>query len=312
MLRTVCGDISETIVTGNILTHEHVMCASFDMLHMWGDKWLNLAEFEAFAVEVYKSIGEKYGVSLIVDATPCDLGRDAALIKRVSQHSGVHLMASTGFYFYPSQLTSTRSPRQLAEICIDECKNGIGETGIRPGILKCAIDREGMTADCRKRLAAMGIVQRETGLPLYAHCHHVQNTGHELLDVLLENGAAPGQIAVGHATSRMEVPYLVSLLERGCYIALDQPHCHDGQRCVDTVAELCRLGYGARLLLSMDTPIYSDFENGAQVLKPLESYVARYGMLFETLLQGFREAGCSEEECRAVVRENALRYLQLR
>ncbi len=309
MIRTVCGDIDEKTIVGNILTHEHVMCASFDMLHMWGEKWLDLENFERIAVEVYRSLAERYGVGLIVDGTPCDLGRDIELIRRVSEKSGVPFVASTGFYHYPSQLTSGRSAEELAGICIEECQNGVGSTGIKPGILKCAIDYAGMTADCRKRIAAMGITQRETGLPLYAHCHHVDNTGHELLDVLLENGADPAKIAIGHATSRMEVPYLAGLLDRGCYIDLDQSQYHDRQLCVDTVAALNRLGYGKKMLFSLDICLYSDFTSGNDVLIGARTYKENYGYLLDTLPCAFREAGCSETDCRCFMQSNAVTFL---
>ncbi len=309
MIRTVCGDIAKKEITGNILTHEHVMCTSFDMLHMWGKKWLDLESFAETAAAVYRFLAERYGVSLIVDGTPCDLGRDMELIRRVSEKSGVHIVASTGFYHYPSQLTSSRSAEELADICMEEYKNGVGAAGIKPGILKCAVDYAGVTADCRKRITAMGIMQRETGLPLYAHCHHIENTGHALLDILLENGADPAKIAIGHATSRLEVPYLAGLLDRGCCIDLDQPHCHDMQACVDTVAALTRLGYGKRLLFSLDTPLYSDFESKAHVLRGARIHAERYGLLFDTLLCAFQEAGCTQMDCQRFMQSNAMAYL---
>lgn len=98
----------------------------------------------------------------MVDGTPIDLGRDATLLKEVSELSGVKIVASTGFYYLQSIEAFNNSLQELAEWLIKECKNGINGTDIKPGILKCATGNMGKTEDNLKKLSAMGIIQKET------------------------------------------------------------------------------------------------------------------------------------------------------
>ncbi len=311
MIRTVLGDIPS--VTGNVLTHEHILCASGEMLYTQGQKWLDISAVEEFAVAIYTNVRQKYGVSLIVDGTPCDLGRNIGLIRRVSERTGIHFVASTGLYHFPSALSCMRTADDLAAIFTDEAANGIGDSSIRPGILKCAVDREGFTADCAKRVRALAITRRETGLPLYAHCHFVENTAHTLLDILESEKADLSGVVLGHATSRLEVDYLTGLLARGCYLGFDQCFAGGESRCAVVVAQLCKRGFADRLLFSLDRPLYNDFETpdrtGLQV--PAETHIARYGFLFSHMLPAFRNAGCTDDMCYDFVQKNPAAFLHI-
>ncbi len=311
MIRTLLGDIERNEVTGNILAHEHIMVASGEMLFTQGRDWLDLDWLEERAVEVYSEVKRRFGVSLVIDGTPCDLGRDLSLIKRVSARSGVHFVASSGLYYYPSQLTCKRTAEELAEIFIGEAKKGVGAEKIRIGALKCAVDADGFTPDCKKRVRALAITQRETRLPLYAHCRFVGDSAHELLDIMESERVELSSVLLGHATNRLDADYLESLLNRGCYLGFDQCFSGGEGRCAEVVAELCRRGYEDRLVFSHDYAIYNDFESASRTGRETsaERSIERLGFLFTRMLTGFREAGCSDAQCRKFTVLNPLGFL---
>ena len=124
MINTVNGQIEKQLF-GTVLIHEHIRCASNDLLHIFGKKWLDENRLADFASEILIRMKEKYGLGLWVDGTPIDLGRDVALLKKVSEKSGVPIVASTGLYYFPSLYTQGHSESEIAAWFIDEFENGM-------------------------------------------------------------------------------------------------------------------------------------------------------------------------------------------
>ncbi len=309
MIRTVNGDILPERGC-NMLIHEHIMCVSNDMLAAFGKKWLDKDKHCSYSAEILRSLKEKYGVGVYVDGTSIDLGRDVRVLKRVSDEAGMPIVASTGFYYFPDQFTVRREAEELSEWLIMECEEGMEGTDIRPGILKCATE-EGVHKDNAKRIAALGITQAKTGLPLYAHCRHLDNTAHEVLDILMSKGADPKKIVIGHASSRLCSDYLEGVLRRGCYISIDQSWGTEKE--CECVSKLCRRGYASQIMFSCDRPIYSDFSCRGTTGEGFEMsvHIERYGYPFSSLLPALLVAGVSEEDCNTMYKENPPRFLSI-
>src|SRR5687767_5198898 len=92
-VRTLAGDI-EPAGLGVTYCHDHIFCTP----PMWrekGDEDLLLDDFDASLAEVaaFKAAGGQ----AIYDATAVDYGRDAAAVKRISDATGVHIIATAGF-----------------------------------------------------------------------------------------------------------------------------------------------------------------------------------------------------------------------
>ncbi len=310
MIRTVLGDIEKRAV-GNVLMHEHIQCVSNDMLYAFGDDWIREKDIEDYSVKILGVLREKGIANTFVDGTPSDLGRNVRLLKRISERTGMHIIASAGMYFYPSMVSCMRSAEDLAKWFIRECENGMEGTGIRPGILKCAADALGMTHDTEKRLTALAITQKETGLPLYAHCSHTADLAQKMCGLFENNGADPEKIILGHASRRLDADYLESILCRGYYICIDQSWGTEKEAA--TVYGLCQRGYEKRLLFSHDRPIYNDFESPDKlgISFPPETHVKRYSYLKNELLPALLDAGCSEAQCQLFLSDNASDVLDI-
>src|SRR5947207_5776098 len=137
-VQTVLGPI-DSAEMGFTLMHEHVLVG------MPG--WDLDATFRADrqqAIELAsESLAElrELGVQTFVDPCPMELGRDVEVMAEVSRRSGLNIICSTGLYHERAGIPfymRGRSAEQLTEIYLKEITEGIGDTGIKPGIIKCA------------------------------------------------------------------------------------------------------------------------------------------------------------------------------
>ena len=312
MIQTVTGAINKTDF-GAVLMHEHISCKSLSFDAAFGEKWLNKNYLKNLASNTLKLTKQKYNMGIFVDATPIDLGRDAILLKEVSEVSGVKIVASTEFYYLQSIETLNNTADEIAEWPINECKNGILGTDIKPGILKCATGNNGITEDNKKKLSAMGKVQKGTGLPLYVHCEHYEDIAFKQLEILLENGADPNKIIIGHASMRPDSKYLESVLEKGCHICMDQCHCYPKRlsAIAKALVELCEKGYTQKIFLSNDYCIHSDFPNykanGFHLNS--EQHTENLGYIFDKQYKEFISVGGEEKDWKTMLCENPINVL---
>lgn len=265
MVNTVLGPISPDAL-GVTLGHEHIFVGSGDFARAFGDRWYNRDALIDLAVRKLTEAKERFGLTTVFDGTPVDLGRDVGMLVEASRRSGVNIVASTGLYYEDRAFMSGKKPEVLARYFIDECTRGMENTyltdqPVLPGLLKCATDHPGLTPLNALNIETMGIVQRETGLPLYAHNNHRHQTAPAQLDLLERTGADLSHVIVGHVSDTQDVDYLASLLARGVYIGFDRIYANDPQ--ADTLCRLLDRGYGDRILLSRDGAAFLDFGDRA-------------------------------------------------
>ncbi len=314
MIQTVTGAINK-IESGAALMHEHISCASVSFVQAFGAAWLDKQQLKDISVEALKRAKEANNLSLLVDGTPIDLGRDALLLKEISQLSGVRIVASTGFYDLPSIEASASSAGEIASWFISECKNGIYGTDVKPGILKCATGSAGITGGNAKKLAAMAITQGETGLPMFVHSGHYGDIAFEQLEILLKNHANIEKIIMGHGDLRPDSDYLESILQKGCYICLDQSHSYARKvnEIADALVKLCQKGYTQKILLSNDHCIHSDFcsrkENGLHL--SAREHAEKLGLVFEKLYSAFLCAGGKQLDWDTMIYKNPTSVLNV-
>ena len=314
MIRTVTGNICTSDIK-NAFIHEHIQCVSNDMLHIFGNEWVDNNVLAEYAGKILREINEKWNVNLIVDGTPIDLGRDISLLKSVSEKSGTYIVASTGLYHYPSCVTGGNDETEIARWFLKECNEGAEKTGVFPGILKCAVSHEGITPDSLKRMTAIAYVAAETKLPVYVHCPHNGNIAKEQIDIFLKNGVKPHQIIIGHCAIKPESDYLKSVLDSGCYIAMDQCHCsgRTSEEIALCLYELCRDGCSSKVILANDMCIYSDFPhrkyNGMQLT--CEEQSEYFGFVFKNILPVFKSEGGTDEYITKMLRDNVLEVLDV-
>ena len=207
------------------LTHEHLLVDFIGADSISFDRW----DKEA-VISVMKPYLEEiadHDVQYFVDATPAYLGRDAELLKELSEQAGVKILSNTGFYgarqnkFIP-QFAFDLSSGELAEIWIGEFEDGIDNTSIKPGFIKIAVDvADPLDPMQQKLVEAAAIAHLETGLTIGSH------TGKALalwpqLKILKENGVSPEAFIWIHADNEKDYSNYIKAAEEGCWISFDK------------------------------------------------------------------------------------------
>ena len=269
MIQGVLGPI-DTAELGQTLMHEHITCADWSMRMNFGARFF---EFDQVAEIAAGQLGKAkaLGVRTVVDGTPVNLGRDIRLIREVARRTGLNFIASTGFYYQEEPWLYFRDEEEIYDLLMGDCADGISGTDSKPGILKAGVGRGGLTPLLQKVLHATGRVAKETGLPLF--CHHDPSTaaGGAILDLLASCGVPASRVILGHSGATDNLEYLTAMLERGCWLGMDRFGFCDRdlglEPRVDTIAALCRAGWGHRLLLSHDLAAYLAFWDSWETTK---------------------------------------------
>lgn len=315
MIQTVRG-LKEKRSLGNVLMHEHIGCISNDLLQTFGKEWIDKENLISFASDILKRLKDECDIGLFVDGTPIDLGRDAKMLLSVSEKSGVDIVASAGLYHFPAMYTINRSGKEIADWFIKEFEEGIEGTNIKPGILKVASQSFPITNDNKKRLIAMAIAQNETKLPIYVHSEHIDFLANEQISILCTYIKDTEKIIIGHAALNPDEKYLEEILDKGCYICMDQCHCvrHHTEKIGKALATLCKKGYSNKILLSNDMCIYSDFgcKESTGLELSVRQQVENFKYIFTTIYESFLENGGNKKDWNKMFKENSIEVLDIK
>ena len=201
------------------------------------------------------------GGKTIVDLTNFGIGRDPEMLKEVSRRTGLNVVMGCGWYVQSSHPASlaARSEENLAQEMLCEVIEGVGSSGIKPGVIGEIGTGNPMTAQEAKVLRAACRVQRETGLPLNIHVS--LQTGLEALDLALSQDVDPMRITVSHCDTFSNRDYQLAVAERGVWVSFDNFGANwffgsrvasdDGRR-VEDLVNLMEKGFLNQMLVSHD------------------------------------------------------------
>ncbi|GAA2011093.1 phosphotriesterase family protein [Microbacterium ulmi] len=248
---TVCGPVAADEL-GVTLIHEHLFA---DTLREYRSDGL-LSDLD---LAVRELVGFKAaGGGTVVDVTPATLGRAPELLKRASELAEVHIVMGCGHYRDPYIADTTldrESVATAARALVAEIRDGVGSTGIRPGIIgEVGSDRAWVSALEERALRAAGVAQVSTGLAITLHAARWQ-VGRDLVGILDDVGVAADRIVVGHLDTVPDTDYHRELAEHGCWLefdgfASDVPHETDRQ--LHGIRRLFDAGHADRVLVSHD------------------------------------------------------------
>ena len=254
-VQTVLGPVDAGDL-GRVLVHEHVRI-SYPGDHLDPSYGWDRRACVATAVERMHQL-QQHGVRTFVDPCPIELGRDPELMAEVAQASGMHVVCSTGFYtghdgvglpYYWRQ----RTAEEIAEFYLHEIEHGIGDTGIRPGVIKVATGAPPTDVE-RPFVRGAAMAARESGLGIVTHCEHAQG-GDVQQEILADEGVDLSRCVIGHQDQAADPAQVVAIAERGSIVGIDRVGytllAPDAQR-VELVAALLAAGHAERLALSQD------------------------------------------------------------
>jgi phosphotriesterase-related protein len=244
---------------GVTLMHEHVLVLSVGLCAAYPQTFPRDQIVET-CIEQLSAL-RRAGVKTLVDHSPYDLGRDPLLLAEVSAASGVQIICCTGVWVSPQRYFHLRDPAEAAELFIGDLTEGIPGTPTRAGIIKCALDKDGLTGPAERVLRACAIAHRRTGAPISTHTDASSRTGEAQQRIFADEGVDLSRVIIGHSGDTEDLDYLRGMLERGSYLGMDRFGAEDilpDARRVEVTARLCAEGYAGQLLLSHDANCWND------------------------------------------------------
>ncbi len=218
---TVQGPVDPSTL-GFILPHEHTQCTLWHIQDRW-DYW-ELTPDEPVILQELACFKEAGGTAL-ADLTLPGIGRNPAWLLRISELSRLPIVMGGGWYrtaYYPPEaLIERRSVDSLAEELVHDATVGVGETGIRIGILgEIGTDKPWVTPSEERVFRAVARCSRRTGLAISTHAV-LSDVGAAQLTILEDEGVDPGRVVIGHADSYPVLDHYLSLISRGASVEFD-------------------------------------------------------------------------------------------
>ena len=164
------------------------------------------------------------GGTSLVELTPPSLGRDPIRVREISERSGVHVVLGSGQYLEPvhEPWVADATEATMTERLMVEVRDGIGASGVRPGIFGEIGTSNPVTPEERRVLRAVAAASAASGLAISVHLHPWGLEGAAVLDELEAAGADPERVILGHVSTAFDRPDILrSLLDRGATLGFD-------------------------------------------------------------------------------------------
>ncbi len=277
---------------------------------------LRMNDYETQKKEILRF--KNAGGATIVDATMPGIGRDPALLKKISEATGINVVMGTGFYVSSTHPDAMKSmtEQEIADMMIQEIKVGAEGTGIKAGVIGEIGISEVFNEEERRVLRASAIAHKATGTSVLVHINPWTTNGLEAADILLKNGVPPKKIAISHIDVENNMDYIYALLDKGVYIEFDNfgkeyyvdrearregygLFVSDVQR-VECLKELIDNGYKSQILLSCDVCLKSC----------LRTYGGwGYDHVLVNVVPMMEDAGIANEDIYMMLTENPAEFL---
>ncbi len=306
---------------GQVLMHEHLFTTSTELRQNYPDypDYWDEDYRVADAVAKLKECASR-GIATIVDPTVLGLGRYIPRVQRINEQVDINIVVATGIYTYhdePLQFHFTGPgrvfdlPEPMVELFVRDIREGIADTGVKAGLLKCAIDEHGLTPGVERVLRAVGRAHMETGTPITVHTSAHLRTGLIAQKVLKDEGVDLSRVVIGHSGDTADLDYLREIADAGSIIGMDRFGIDvflPFEDRVNTVAALARDGYTDRMVLGHDSSCYSDFYPEQRRIALLPNWNLVH--ISDDVLPALRERGVTEDQITTMLVDNPRRYFK--
>ncbi len=256
------------------------------------------------------------GGTTIVDVTSIGLARDPLALVRISRATGLNVVMGAGHYIdrtHPDGFDGL-SVDEIAKTIVHDVDDGVGNTGVRAGIIG-EIGCSWPWTDAERRSVHAGVIaQRETGAPLLIHPGRNDRAPLEILNAIDEWGGDLGRTVMGHVERTIyDRGILKEVAATGAYMNFDlfghdssyypfAPESYmpgDHQR-IDQIEYLMSESKADRVLLAHD--ICSKHR--------LKTYGGHgWDHILTRVVPRMRHRGFTEEQIRMILVDNPTRML---
>lgn len=301
IIMTVTGPVNPADL-GAILPHEHVLVDFIGAAKITPKRY-NEAEVYKLVLPYLTSLRQT-GCRCMVECTPDFLGRNVRLLQKLSIASNIKIITNTGLYGagahkYLPAYVQRETAAQLAARWINEWKNGIGNTGIKPGFIKSGVDKGPLTPLQRKLVEAAGLTWKQSGLPIGIH------TGNgvaaiEETDILKSMGVPLQSYIWIHAQNETDPEIHERLAAAGAWISFDGLNKDVAEDYINRLSRLKAAGFLDRVLLSHDAGWYNVGQKGGGTFRD-------YNYLLGTFVHLLPKRGFTAMDIRKLTVENPAR-----
>ncbi len=315
-VQTVRGPVDSSEL-GRTYMHEHVFVLTPDVQQNYPEHWGDEEQRVADAVEKLRALATS-GVRTIVDPTVVGLGRYIPRIARIAEQvPDLNIVVATGVYTYDSVPSFFRHrgpalnaalgrevPDPMVDMFVRDITEGISGTGVRAAMLKCAIDRDGLTSGVERVMRAVAQAHHRTGVPITVHTHPGSQQGLRVKEVLCDQeGVDPSRFVLGHSGDTTDCDHLSKLADLGFVLGMDRFGINRDttfEARADTLVEMVRRGYAERMVLSQDASCYIDWVE-PDILAFLPQW--HYQHIKDDVLPYIRDQGVSDAQVETMLVE---------
>ena len=260
-VRTITGDVPPESL-GRTLIHEH-LCVD------WGDllgrpKWVDFDRDEMTDKMVAKlEEANAAGISAMTECTPIGTGRYLDLFHDVARRSPVKIVCSTGFFpeaWAPMHVyAQLMTIDQMAALFVREINEGMGETLLKAGLIKCGTSEGQVSPKEEEVLRAASRAHKETGCPIITHT--TNGLGLEQLDIFASEGVGADEVIISHVGCEPDaLAASERVLDRGANVSIDRigmKAFFDDDHWLAVVGNAINKGYIDQIMLSHDAAVFA-------------------------------------------------------
>jgi predicted metal-dependent phosphotriesterase family hydrolase len=276
---------------GFALTHEHIL------VDFIGADKIDPSRYhadEVFPIALPKLLSAKErGCKTLMECTPAYLGRDVKLLKRLSEASGLNVLTNTGYYgaagekYLPAHAYTETSDR-IAARWIDEWKNGIDNSGIKPGFIKSGVDKYPLSVVQQKMVEAAALTHLATGLTIGIHTGDGMAAMEELRIIQSKGIGAEAWIWI-HAQNEKNRDLHIRAAKAGGWVSFDGVNAESLTACLAFLKDMKNENLLEHVLLSHDAGWY-------HVGEPNGGNYHDYNTIPDKLIPSMKENGFTEKE----------------
>ncbi|MBI2935298.1 MAG: phosphotriesterase, partial [Chloroflexi bacterium] len=260
IVRTVLGDIKPEQM-GITYPHEHIVLGYTGAREDLGARFNRQEVLNQIYGDLVQAV-RAHGVKTIVDVTPPEVGRDVDIMSETARRLNVNVVCATGNYTQGSGFPfywNIMDIEHFEERYTREITEGVGLNKVKCGVVKVAIGGPQLSPGEEKSFRAAARVSRKLGVSI---CVHTSGGWQRpdprpgalmALDVMLQEGADPSRIQMGHLRhTRGNLDWLLEIARKGCFMALDtigRDRAVFNPIRLAIIGALVALGYGNRILL---------------------------------------------------------------
>ena len=183
---------------------------------------LRLLDEQVAADEI--SLFKRAGGSTVVDPTPKTLARDPLALARIARVTGLNVVMGAGYYVaasHPADM-DRRTVDELAREMIADVTSGVGETGVRSGLIGEIGCTWPWTDNEKKVLRGAIAAQRAIGAPLMVHPGRHQTAPMQIAEFIQKEGGDLRRTIMCHICRTIaDVKVVIDLAQTGIWLEYD-------------------------------------------------------------------------------------------